>query len=154
MPCIVRPRLTKGGHGNCAEMPKSHRLHLTTGGRGSHAAMPCNLRPLLTTGGHWVFAAMPCNLRPRLILVPPQGRRNANQCSRQWEGSINWRSNASLSAPFPTIQQGAAQRPQKCHIDRARLTTGGRESPAEMPTKMHPRLTTGSHYANAEMSQS
>jgi hypothetical protein len=91
-----RPHLTTGSHGNCAEMPKSHRSRLTTGGRGSGAEMPLDQRP-------------------RLILVPPQGRRNANQCSLQWEGSQRPCSNAAQPSPFPTIQQGVKHIAQKCH---------------------------------------
>ena len=77
--------------------------------------MPSDLRPHLTTGGRGNCAEMPKSHRPRLILVPPQGRRNASQCSRQWEGSLTNRSNAISSSPFPTIQQGAKYRSQKCH---------------------------------------
>ena len=110
--------------------------------------MPTMRRPHLTTGGRGSGAEMPPEQRPRLILVPPQGRRNANQCSRQWEGSINWRSNASLSAPFPTIQQGAAQRPQKCHIDRApTLQQGVVNSPQKCLRRCTPTLQQGANKA-------
>ena len=76
--------------------------------------MPCIVRPHLTTGGHPSCAEVPHSVLPRFILVPPQNRRNAISWSRQWEGSITSRSNASLSAPFPTIQQGANEFAQRC----------------------------------------
>ena len=64
--------------------------------------------------GPWELRRNAISAPPHLISVPPQGRRNANQCSRQWEGSITSRSNARLSAPFPTLQQGVVNSPQKC----------------------------------------
>ena len=87
--------------------------HLT-GGHVQVAEMPCIIRPHLTTGGHGSHAEMSCIPRPRLILVPLQVRRNANQLPRQWEGSQIPCSNAALPSPFPTLQQGVMNSPQKC----------------------------------------
>ena len=100
-------------------MPTMRHPYLTTGGRGSHAEMSSELRPHLTTGGRGNRAEMPKSHRPRLILVPPQGRRNASSWSRQWEGSFTNRSNAISSSPFPTIQQGVIELAQRCRMSHA-----------------------------------